>query len=282
MKASAYAKVNLGLRVAAPGPDGFHPLHALCQSVTWADEVGLEPADEDAIVVVHGGAPEDESNLAWRALAAVRSFGGTSKPMRVELRKEIPTEAGLGGGSADAAAVLGLAGRRYGVDREVLLRLAAELGADVPFAFVGGSALVTGRGEIVEPLPAITGFALVIVVPPVELETPRVYRAWDTLGEPRGPALAAASLPPALRDYAPLGNDLYPAAVSLAPQLEDWRDELSHRWDTPVAMTGSGSGLFAFFPTLDEASGAIGAVPIGARGAQAVEPAPRGWEPIAG
>lgn len=282
MRASAYAKVNLGLRVAGPGPDGFHPLRALFQSVTWADEVDLEPADADAIVVVHGGAPEDESNMAWRALAAVRSIGGAAEPMRVQLRKEIPAGAGLGGGSADAAAVLGLAGRRYGVDREALLGLAAELGADVPFAFIGGSALVTGRGEIVEPLPAITGFALAIVVPPVELETPRVYRAWDTLGEPQGPALTAAALPPALRDYAPLGNDLYPAAASLAPQLDDWRDELSRRWDTPVAMTGSGSGLFAFFPTLDEAAGAIEAIPIGARGAQAVEPATRGWEPIAG
>lgn len=281
MRASAYAKVNLGLRVAGPGPDGFHPLRALFQSVTWADEVDLEPADADAIVVVHGGAPEDESNLAWRALAAVRSIGGEAEPMRVQLWKEIPAGAGLGGGSADAAAVLGLAGRRYGVDREALLGLAAELGADVPFAFIGGSALVTGRGEIVEPLPAITGFALAIVVPPVELETPRVYRAWDTLGEPQGPALTAAALPPALRDYAPLGNDLYPAAASLAPQLDDWRDELSRRWDTPVAMTGSGSGLFAFFPTLDEAAGAIEAIPIGARGAQAVEPATRGWEPIA-
>lgn len=281
MRASAYAKVNLGLRVAGPGPDGFHPLRALFQSVAWADEVDLEPADADAIVVVHGGAPEDESNLAWRALAAVRSIGGAAEPMRVQLRKEIPAGAGLGGGSADAAAVLGLAGRRYGVDREALLGLAAELGADVPFAFIGGSALVTGRGEIVEPLPAITGFALAIVVPPVELETPRVYRAWDTLGEPQGPALTAAALPPALRDYAPLGNDLYPAAASLAPQLDDWRDELSRRWDTPVAMTGSGSGLFAFFPTLDEAAGAIEAIPIGARGAQAVEPATRGWEPIA-
>lgn len=281
MRASAYAKVNLGLRVAGRGPDGFHRLRSFFQSVTWGDEVGLESSDEDAIVVSHGGAPEDESNLAWRALAAVRAVAGVSEPMRMELAKQIPSGAGLGGGSADAAAVLGLVGHRYGVDRETLLRLAGELGSDVPFGFIGGSAIVTGRGEIVEPLPAIGGFALAIVVPPVELETPRVYRAWDELGEPRGPLLAAAVLPPALRDHAPLGNDLYPAAASLSPQLDDWRNELSHRWDTPVAMTGSGSGLFGFFPTLGEAAGAIEVIPVGARAAEAVEPAPRGWTPIA-
>ena len=280
MRARAYAKVNLGLQVAGPGPDGFHPLRGLFQSVTWADEVVLEPADEDAITVGSGGAPANEGNLAWRALAAVRSVVGEAEPMRMSLTKEIPAGAGLGGGSADAAAVLGLAGRRYGLERETLLRLAGQLGADVPFGFVGGSALVTGKGETVEPVPAISGFALAIVVPPVELDTGRVYRAWDALGEPRGPVVAAAALPPALRDYAPLGNDLYPAAVSLAPTLDEWRGELRHRWDTPVAMTGSGSGLFGFFPTRDEAAEAIEAIPVGARATAAAEPSRRGWEPI--
>lgn len=278
MNARGFAKVNLSLQVSTPGPDGYHPLRGLFQSVTWADEVVLEPADDDGVAVTSGAAPEDEGNLAWQALHAVRTVVGATEPMRVELRKTIPAGAGLGGGSADAAAVLALAGRRYRVDRETLLELAATLGADVPFAFVGGSAFVTGRGEAVHPVPAISGFALAVVVPPVELSTPAVFRAWDDLGEPRGPVLAAPDLPPALREYAPLGNDLYPAAVRIAPQLDDWRDDLATRWGAPLAMTGSGSGLFASFPTLDEAAGAIVAIPAGARAAEAVEPTPNGWE----
>lgn len=277
MRAEGFAKVNLGLRVGSVGPDGYHPLRGLFQSVTWADAVSLEPANEDEVSVTEGAAPTDESNLAWQALLAVRSAAGASDSMRVELHKTIPTGAGLGGGSADAAAVLALAGRRFGVDGKSLIDLAAPLGGDVPFAFIGGSAIVSGRGDIVRSLPPITGFALAVVVPPLELSTPSVYRTWDELDEPQGPTVGAAELPPALRDYAPLGNDLYPAAAHLSPQLDDWRDELAGRWGTPVAMTGSGSGLFGYFPTLDEAAGAAAAIPVGARAAEAVEPTATGW-----
>ena len=280
MRARAFAKVNLSLQVRSLDADGFHPLHGLFQTVDWYDRIVVEDAETDSIEVPDGGAPADETNLAWRAVTDARRAGHNQQPTRVVVSKQIPSPAGLGGGSADAAAALGLAARRFSVSFDEVRRLAVSLGSDVPFAVVGGTAIVTGRGEFIAPQPDATGFALAIVVPPITLGTADVFRAWDDLGGPRGPSLAGADLPPALRGYGPLANDLYPAAVSIAPEVDEWRAELAHRWGVPMAMTGSGSALFAYFPSLDEAQDAIDAVPPGATATRATHPIPRGWEPI--
>ena len=280
MRARAFAKVNLSLRVRPADADGLHPLRGLFQTVDWYDRIIVEDAEEDSIEVPGGGAPADETNLAWRAVADARRVGRHQQPTRVVVAKQIPSPAGLGGGSADAAAALNLAARRFSVSFDDVRRLAVDLGSDVPFAVVGGTAIVTGRGELVAPQPDATGFALAIVVPPVTLGTADVFRAWDELGGPEGPAVSGADLPPALRDYAPLVNDLYPAAVSVVPTIDEWRAELAHRWGLPVAMTGSGSALFSYFPSLDEAEDAIAAAPPGATAIQAVHPTAHGWEPV--
>lgn len=273
-----YAKLNLGLRVGPVGPNGLHPLTGLFQSISLFDTVALEPADEDGVVVTGGWAPADESNLAWRAVEAVRSRSDIRRSAQLAIDKRIPAESGLGGASADAAAALLQASRMYGVSFDDVRSIAPELGSDVPFSLVGGTAIVTGRGELVSPRPAAGGFAVALVVPPVDLATGRVYREWDALDGPRGHELGPAHLPPSLREYAPLVNDLYPAAVSLAPMVAEWADELAQRWRVPVAMTGSGSALFGLFPTLGEASGAVDDIPVGARFAEACEPVDRGWE----
>ena len=280
MKANAYAKVNLGLHVRPAGSDGIHPLRGLFQTVDWHDEITVEDAEEDSIEVPNGGAPEDESNLAWQAIVAARKLGRTDRPTRLVVVKEIPSPAGLGGGSADAAAALHLAARRFSVSHDDVRKLAVDLGSDVPFAFVGGTAIVTGKGEFVTPRSDATGFAVAIVVPPIVLDTSAVYRAWDGLGGPEGPAIGAGALPPVLREYAPLANDLYPAAVAVAPEVDDWRAELAHRWGVPVVMTGSGSALFAYFPTRTEAEDAATLAPNEARAAKAAEPVPRGHENV--
>ena len=275
--AAANAKVNLGLRVQSRGDDGLHPIRGVFQSIDWSDWLQIAGADEDEVVVTGGSAPADESNLAWRAAEAVRQIAGSADPMRVELDKSVHDGAGLGGGSADAAAALILASRRYGVPFEDVRRLAVDLGADVPFALVGGTAIVSGIGELIQPHRDATGFAIAIVVPELSLETAAVYRAWDDLDGPDGPTHPEGALPPALRDLAPLGNDLYPAAISVAPEIDDWRAELEEAWGVPVSMTGSGSGLFAYFPTLDEAEDAVTAAPATARAARAVTPIDHGW-----
>ena len=276
-RAIANAKVNLALRVEAPRSDGLHPIRGVFQSIDWTDEVSVVPAETDAVVVNRGSAPEDESNLAWRAVDAVRSLAGSTSAVRVTLSKSVPQGAGLGGGSADAAAALILASRRFGIGFDDVRSLAYQLGADVPFALVGGTAIVGGIGELVSPEPDADGFGLAIVVPDLVLATPAVYAAWDELEGPSGPAYPEPSLPPSLRDLAPLVNDLYPAAVAVAPELDDWRAELEGSWGIPVAMTGSGSGLFAYFPTVDEAEDAVGVVPIPTRAVKAVAPVDHGW-----
>jgi 4-diphosphocytidyl-2-C-methyl-D-erythritol kinase len=278
VKAYAYAKVNLGLQIRHRDANGYHPLRGIFQSIDWRDDITVDDAADDAMEVPGGGAPEDDTNLAWRAVSAARSAGSGARPTHVTLTKRIPSPAGLGGGSGDAAAALNLAARRFSVSFDDVRSIAVDLGSDVPFAVVGGTAIVTGRGEFVSPQPDASGFALAIVVPPMDLDTASVYRAWDDLDDPRGQGIGVNDLPPVLREYAPLANDLYPAAVSIAPAIDEWRAELASLWGVPVTMTGSGSALFAYFPTRSEAEGAVSQAPPEAVAAQAVEPINRGWE----
>ncbi len=287
MQAVAHAKVNLTLRVERLRPDGFHDLVSVFQSIGWSDRLELsmvEPtAGEPGIASWDGGPVVDgDGNSAWRAVQAVRRHVGADAGLALRLDKRIPVAAGLGGGSADAAAALHLASRLLGASPGLPAELAPDIGSDVPFCVTGGTALVTGRGEVVTPIPAVLGYALAVVVPPVELSTPAVFRTWDDLGGVTGPALPESAAPPLLREHGPLRNDLYAAAVALAPAVDEWRLELEARWARPVALSGSGPSLFAFFVDLDEAQGAVGDVPPGARGAEAVEPVPVGWEPLPG
>lgn len=275
--ATANAKVNLGLHVVRLDADGFHQLAGLFQSIGWSDRVAMDTG-ADGITGWDGGeVPDGAHNTAWRAVAAVRRRLESNRPVSVRLDKRIPVAAGLGGGSADAAAALVLACRWLGAPPSLAAELAADIGSDVPFCLEGGTALVTGRGEQVAPLPAVLGYAMAVVVPPVELSTAAAYRAWDDLGGPTAAPLPMAALPPGLRGHAPLGNDLYPAAVAVAPLVAEWRHELEARWRRPVALTGSGPTLFAFFVDLDEAAAAVADIPAGARAARAVVPVAEGW-----
>jgi 4-diphosphocytidyl-2-C-methyl-D-erythritol kinase len=203
--------------------------------------------------------------------------------MALRLGKEIPAAAGLGGGSADAAAALGLMGRHLGVDAGVLAELALQLGSDVPFCLTGGLAQIAGRGEVVDPVADdISGFAFGIVVPPFELSTAAVYAAWDALDGPEGPSVDGADLPPPLRSMGPFRNDLYGAAVELEAGLEEWREEISERWGRPVMLSGSGPALFGYFIDVNEAESAVRAVPTGARATRAALPTLWGWREVDG
>lgn len=278
MQALAHAKVNLSLRVDSLAGDGYHPLHGVFQSISWSDRLELAPSDEDRVTAWDGGTVADDTdNLAWRAVTIMRAATDATQRLHLRLQKEIPIAAGLGGGSADAAAALQLSRRMLGGSQALAEAMAPQLGSDVPFCLSGGTALVEGRGEIVTPLEPHGGYGLALVVPPIELATPRVYAAWDRLGAPVGPRIAVSDLPPVLRPHAPLVNDLYPAAVSLAPHLDDWRDELGAAWGRPVMMSGSGPTLFGLFVDRDEAEAALDVIPRGARAVHAAEPLPVGW-----
>lgn len=276
--AHAFAKVNLGLIVSSVGSDGYHPLVSLVQSVSWADYIELSVAAEDTFTVA--GMDGSDDNLAWQAVEAVRSEIGSRCPVALHLQKRIAVAAGLGGGSADAAAGLALAADLIGLSSDRLPELAFDLGADVPFCLTGGLAVLEGRGERVRSEPTVPGYALGIVVPGFELSTSAVYRQWDDMGEPIGDEFPASQLPPGLRGYQPLRNDLQPAAESLIAEAADWRTDLADRWGRPVAMSGSGPALFGFFVDEEEAAAAVADAPPGVRASAAAVPVPRGWREV--
>ncbi|MCU1454057.1 MAG: ispE [Acidimicrobiales bacterium] len=211
----APAKLTLSLRITGVRADGLHLIDAEMVTIDLADELAFGPGDGLEVV---GGAglpvPADDDNLVRRALRAV------GRHAQVRLRKQIPAGAGLGGGSADAAAVLRWAGVHD-------LEIAAQLGADVPFCLLGGRARVTGIGEELDPLPPVDR-TFTLLTPPVGCSTAAVYRAWDALG---GPAAAGT-------------NDLEAAALAVEPRLADWRDVLGAASGQTPTLAGSGSTWF--------------------------------------
>lgn len=273
----AFAKLNLSLLVRPRDASGLHPIHSLAQSIDWADEVTLADAEEDALQVDDPGLVDRDHNLAWQAVEAVRRLAGDDRPVSLGVTKRIPVGAGLGGGSADAAAALVLSAHHLGIEESRLDPIAPGLGADVPFCLAGGTALVEGLGDRVTPLPALEGLHVAVVVPPFHLDTAAVYGKWDELESPQGEAVDARFLPPRLREGDPIRNDLVPAAAALEPRLGDWLADTSREWGQPALMTGSGPALFAFFPTGTEAAGAAAAIG-GARAARGCVSVPRGWE----
>ncbi|MCU1399726.1 MAG: ispE [Acidimicrobiales bacterium] len=213
---TAPAKLTLTLRITGVRNDGYHLIDAEMVTLELADMLRIQPGLDglEATGPYAEGVPLDESNLVAKALAMV------GRSARVTIDKQIPHGGGLGGGSADAAAMLRWAGHSDLVE-------AARLGADVAFCLAGGRARVTGIGEIVEPLlPAAAPYTLVI--PPLSCSTPAVYRAWDALGGPRadGP------------------NDLLPAALVVEPRLAAWRARIREASQQEPILAGSGSTWF--------------------------------------
>ncbi|MPZ51342.1 MAG: 4-(cytidine 5'-diphospho)-2-C-methyl-D-erythritol kinase [Acidimicrobiia bacterium] len=248
----APAKINLDVRVRPPRGDGMHPIRSHAQTITHCDLVRFESAEEDRLVVKGSDLEANADNLVTSALAGIRG-NSTVPPVSIELTKNIPHRAGLGGGSSDAAAVIrALMGN--GDDAQAV---AAAVGADVSFFLDGGLCLMEGIGERVSQLDVIDGYAVAVVMPGYGLTTADVYARWDELHFPEGTPVDGPGIPPGLRELGPLVNDLVPAAVSLRPDLGDWMADLDRRWGRPVLMSGSGSACFAFFADIDEAASAL-------------------------
>ncbi len=216
----APAKLTCSLRITGTRPDGYHEIDAEMVTLDLADELTFTAGDHLEVVGAAGATrpglavPGGEQNLVRRALAAL------DRQASVRLVKRIPAGAGLGGGSADAAAVLRWAGCGD-------VSVAASLGADVPFCLLGGRARVTGVGEVVTPLAPLER-TYTLLIPPFGVATVEVYRAWDHLGGPtaEGP------------------NDLEPAALHVAPALAEWRDRLGDATGASPVLAGSGSTWF--------------------------------------
>jgi 4-diphosphocytidyl-2-C-methyl-D-erythritol kinase len=228
------AKINLALRVGAPRADGYHPLATVYQAVSLYDEVQAEWADPDEFGVTVSGeeadqVPLDDSNLAVRAakLLAQRHAPQDALGASLSIKKSIPVAGGLAGGSANGAAALLACAVLWDleVSPEELRGLAAELGSDVPFALLGGTAVGSGRGEDVAPALARGTYQWVLAFGHHGLSTARVYRRFDELSPNAQPPAVPADLMNALRSGDPrqlgvaLSNDLQAAALDLQPRL---------------------------------------------------------------
>jgi 4-diphosphocytidyl-2-C-methyl-D-erythritol kinase len=270
MRVVAPAKLNLCLFLGPRREDSLHELCSLFEPLALADSLTVSELD---VAAADGGVDRDEivcpgvegENLAARALGALRREGWEAPPLRIEIEKRIPVAAGLGGGSADAAAVLRLAREAVSGGKRVpdLPRIAAELGADVPSQLDPALSLVRGAGESVEKLPEPSPHAVVLLPGGGGLSTAAVFAEADRLGLGRGEdelEQLAASLREAAVDGASplayaglLANDLEPAARSLRPDIGDALDALREAGAPLVLLTGSGPTAFGLFPTLEGA-----------------------------
>jgi 4-diphosphocytidyl-2-C-methyl-D-erythritol kinase len=267
--ARAPGKVNLSLFVGAPRADGLHPLVSVVQSVSLADELTLSPAEGDADEVVCAGI--DGPNLAARALALFREATGWSgPPQRLEIVKQVPVAAGMGGGSADAAATLRLAAHAVGGAPAALLHeLAVALGADVPSQLNPGRVLMTGAGERVERLADPDPFGLVIVRSPHALSTPEVYAEFDRRDGARADdELAAREAEARAGEPPPPANDLQEAARALCPAIDAVIRAVARTGAEYTLVSGSGPTVFGVFEDVERARVAARAIP----GAVAAEP----------
>lgn len=271
-RALAPAKVNLGLFVGpVRASDGRHELVSVMQAISLADELTLEPApagSERDEILCPGVPVAGEQNLAAAALRAFRaSTGWQAPPLRLSIVKRIPVAAGLGGGSADAAAALRLARHASGLGDEQLLRtLAAELGADVPAQVSPGRWLASGAGERLQELaPARSPFGVLVLALEAALSTAAVYAEADRLAQLRthttlqerrlelSAALEHGAALPAATEL--LHNDLQRAAVSLCPQIADSLAQARDAGAELALVSGSGPTVLGLFPAVGRSPG---------------------------
>jgi 4-diphosphocytidyl-2-C-methyl-D-erythritol kinase len=241
----APAKINLCLYLGPTRPDGRHELVTLFDSVSLFDDLEVTTATNDSVLCEGVTDP----NLVSDALAALRDAGWGAPPLRVTITKRIPVAAGMGGGSADAAALLRLAPRLGATDGASRLRIAGRLGADVPSQLVPSPWLGVGAGHRLLPAPGLPPYSVVVVPQPFPLSTADVYRESDRLGSPR-----SAEELDVVRHQLTLGfsaelivNDLQPAALSLAPAIEETLEAVLFTGADHAIVCGSGPTVIGLF-----------------------------------
>ncbi|HWC15270.1 MAG TPA: 4-(cytidine 5'-diphospho)-2-C-methyl-D-erythritol kinase [Actinomycetota bacterium] len=252
----AHAKVNLFLRVLGRRQDGFHEVETILHGVGLYDEMDVVTGAPGVRVEMRmtggipGTLPDPRENLVARAAALLAEASGDAPGADIAIAKGIPIGAGLGGGSADAAATLVTLAEMSDarLDRETLMDIALQLGSDVPYCIEGGTALATGRGEHLTPLSVGSPMWFVLAGPDFPLATRDVYEAWDEQDLPTGPSSVAVTLALGAGD-APevatlLHNDLEAAATALEPRLADCKEAIRAAGALGAAMTGSGPTMF--------------------------------------
>lgn len=257
----SYAKINLTLEVSHLRQDGFHDIDSIAQIIDLSDEVVVEKADEGVVevVVAHGDAPAGRGNTVYKACEAFLSATGVRGGARCVLAKSIPAQAGLGGGSGNAATAIAGLSRLYRctLSADEMAAIAAEVGSDAALFVHGGTIRMRGRGELVEPLPDAPGLHLVVVKPEVGVSTAWAYAELDK--SDRKPAERSDAAERAIRSgdraalIASLANDFDPVVSSSFAEIERAKSMLREAGAEAAMLSGSGSAVFGVFESDDRA-----------------------------
>jgi len=265
MTIKARAKINLTLDVLGKRPDGYHEVEMVMQSIGLYDCLEFTPVSEGITILVEGGdLPAGEDNLVHRAASCIRTHGGIRNGIEIRLKKSIPVAAGLGGGSADAAATLAGLNTIWGLGltlRELML-LGEQLGSDVPFCLMEGTALARGRGEKLMRLPPCPSLGLVLVKPSFGVSTAAVYQACSPGKLKNKPG--SGDMVEAIKKRDPgviaerLYNALEPVTFAMHPEVLVIKEKLLEAGALGALMSGSGPTVFGLTGDLREARGVAG------------------------
>jgi 4-diphosphocytidyl-2-C-methyl-D-erythritol kinase len=250
----SFAKINWFLRVLGKREDGFHELCTLFQTVSLCDEITFSASDELILTCNDEKIPTDESNLIIKAASALREKFSIKKGAKIHLEKRIPAPGGLGGGSSNAAvALFGLARLwKLKIEFEDLVKIGANLGADVPFFFFGGTCAGTGKGTDLLPIKDLEENFLLIVTPNAQVSTREAFARLDA---PRLTKFASKSILQICRNEAEtfnlrqndLKNDFEPSVFAIEPEIARVKEKLLEHGAKKVSMSGSGASVFAIF-----------------------------------
>lgn len=238
------AKLNLFLRVLRKRQDGFHDIASLFQSIDLCDSLTFNIAEQDKLTCDDPSIPTDRSNLVWKAVDLFRKKTNLNTPFHIDIAKKIPAQAGLGGGSSNAATTLWAINELLGKPATTteLMEWSKEIGSDITFFFSTGTAYCTGRGEKISPLPPLPPKQLLIVKPPQGLSTPAVYQNFSI--DKASKISPEDLLRQCISGKESYINDLEQPAFKLMPDLLQLKERLSSLGFDTVTMTGSGTSFF--------------------------------------
>ncbi len=262
MNTKAYAKINLGLHIVGKRPDGFHNIETFFHRINLFDEISVSNANDISISCTNAELPIDNNNVCWKAVELLRSELGIHNGAQIEIQKNIPVGAGLGGGSSDAAAVLKCLPQVWNVNVEqpILEKLALQLGSDVPFFLLDSSAYAEGRGELLRKIQLTLPYWIVLVNPNINVSTPWAY---TTLSEKRNgifptrPKLNEQFSPYPLQAILKSENDFEEIVFDKFLKIKKIKMQLTELGAALSLMSGSGSSMFGLFDDMVSALKAI-------------------------
>ena len=259
----AFAKLNLTLDVLGKREDGYHNIKSIMQTISIRDDVEIDVGTGEpwTLECSQEGIPTDERNLAWKA-AKVYCDGLKKDPngLTIRITKRIPSGAGMGGGSADAAAVLRALNRHYGSPLSILAlaELGAQVGSDVPFCVLCGTAMCEGRGELLRKLPDMPDCVFVVCKPEFSVSTPELYKKIDQVAIPKHPdhmAMESALLAGDVAKVADLIYNVFDPVVTAEHLEMNYIKSICNSYGAlGMQMTGSGSSVYAIMPSFEYAA----------------------------